>query len=79
MKTIKLDYPIKADGREVKELTMRRPKVKDQLLSDRAGASDAEKELTLFAHLTALAPADLHELDMTDYIKLQEAYRSFLS
>lgn len=79
METITLDYPITVDGAEVKKLSMRRPKVKDQLASDKSGGSDGDKEVRLFANLCEVAPAVIEDLDMIDYGKVQEQYRSFLS
>lgn len=81
MNTVKitLDYPVKITGKETSEITMRRPKVRDMILSDRPGKSDAEKEMSLFSDLTGMSPDELQELDMGDYLKLQEAYRGFLS
>jgi hypothetical protein len=76
---ITLRFPIKVDGRETSELLMRRPKVRDMMLSDRPKASDAEKELALFASLVGISPDDMQELDMADYLTLQETYRDFLS
>jgi phage terminase small subunit len=81
MNTVKisLKHPVKVDGRETTELSMRRPKVRDMMLSDRPKVSDAEKELTLFASLLGISPDDLQELDMADYLTIQETYRGFLS
>lgn len=78
-KTIALDYPLNLDGRQVAELTMRRPKVKDQRNADKAASDDAGKELQLFASLTGMNPEDLEEMDLSDYTKLQNAYSGFLS
>jgi hypothetical protein len=74
-----LDYPLTIDGREVKTLKLRRPKVKDQRNAEKAAGDDAGRELNLFAALTGVNPEDLEELDMKDYGKLQERYSSFLS
>lgn len=76
---IKLDYPIELEGRKIETLSLRRPKVKDQLAADKGGGSDADKEIRLFANLCEEAPATLEELDSADYRKLQEKYSSFLS
>lgn len=78
-KTIALDYPLNLDGRQVAELTMRRPKVKDQRNADKAASDNAGKELQLFASLTGMNPEDLEEMDLSDYTKLQNAYSGFLS
>lgn len=79
--TIELKYPIRIDGTDVAALHMRRPKVRDQVLMDKAGKagkSDAECEILLFANLLEVAPSDIEELDMTDYNKIQRQYKDFL-
>lgn len=78
-KTIQLDHPITIDGGEVAQLTMRRPKVRDQLLAEKHDGSEAEKELAIFANLCGVPPESLHELDLADYFKLQEAYQGFFA
>ncbi len=75
---IELTYPIEIDGQTISELDIRRPKVRDMLAAD-AGGSDAEKELRLFANLCEQTPAAIEQLDMADYLKLQETYQGFLS
>ena len=77
--TIKLNYPLTVDGKEVTEISMRRPKVKDQRNAEKSATDDAGREISLFSALTGINPEDLEELDMADYTRLQEAYRSFLS
>lgn len=79
MEKIVLDHPVNVDGLEIKTLGLRRPKVKDQLTADKAGGSDAEKEIRLFANLSEQPPAVIEELDLADYAKLQKAYTGFLS
>ena len=76
---IPLSYPIQVDGVTVKQLTLRRPKVRDMLAVEKNAYSDAEKEITLFANLCEVPPASLHDLDMADYAKLQQHYHTFLS
>ena len=41
---IELNYPITVDGHEYAKLTMRRPKVRDRLMVDRADISESESE-----------------------------------
>jgi hypothetical protein len=76
---IKLDYPIEIDGVKIKELKMRRPKLRDQLASQAKKGSDAVKEVSLFCNLLEQPPETLDELDLLDYKKLQETYTGFLS
>lgn len=77
--TIELDYPVTVDGREVKKIEMRRPKVKDMRGASKGGGSDEDQEVRLFAALTGFNPEDLGELDLSDYQKLQKAFSDFLS
>jgi len=79
MKDIDLDYPIPGDGGTIKQLTMRRCKVRDQKVAGRTGKTDEERETILFANLCSVKPDVIDELDMVDYQKLQETYNSFLS
>lgn len=77
-KEIKLSKAIKVDGAEVKALVMREPTVADQLAMDRTGGSDAEKELSMIAMLCMVTPADLHQLTLKDYKKVQATFVGFL-
>lgn len=78
MKKITLDYPVNLPPHPpVNELTMRRPKVKDELEAKRGRLDEGEIEIALFASLTGQAPEVIHELDLIDYDKLQETLRDF--
>lgn len=74
---ITLSKPIKVDGAEIKVLRMREPTVADQLAMDKSGGSAAEQEITLVANLCQVAPADLHQLTLRDYKKVQAALVGF--
>ncbi|MGZ4954445.1 MAG: phage tail assembly protein [Methylobacter sp.] len=73
---LQLQYPLESG---ITHITLRRPKVRDMLASDKAKGSDAEKEIALFANLCEVAPVDIEALDMADYQALQKAYQGFLS
>ncbi|KGS37269.1 mu-like prophage FluMu gp41 family protein [Burkholderia pseudomallei ABCPW 107] len=76
--TIKLEYPITLDGVLRDTLTMRRPKVRDvRGASKRAQDDDELREITLFAMLADVAPDELEQMDMADYVAMQRAYDSF--
>lgn len=77
-KEIQLSKAINIDGAETKVLQMREPTVADQLAMDRAGGSDAEKELSMIAMLCMVKPADLHQLTLKDYKKVQATFVGFL-
>lgn len=74
---IPLDFPITVNGAEVKSLSMRRPKVADVRTAENFKGSEAEREIRLMANLCDVAPKDIESLDMVDYDKLQEAFKSF--
>ncbi len=78
--TIKLKFPVTADGTEIKQLQMRRAKVRDMRAAEKAsGGSASSMEIHLFANLCEVAPAVMDEIDMADYTKIQETYEGFLS
>lgn len=77
--TVKLAFPIEHGGKQIDEITLRRPKVGDMLIARKARGDDAEQELALFASLSDLPPDALRHLDMKDYGQLQEVYKGFLS
>lgn len=78
---IVLDYPIKIEGVEVSKLTLRRPKVGDVLAAEEQakGKGEKETEILTFANLCQVTPAEIRELDLGDYKKLQEAFSGFFS
>lgn len=74
---ITLNKAITVSGAEVKTLRMREPTVADQLAMDKAGGSEAEQEIALVANLCQVSPADLHQLTLRDYKKVQGALVNF--
>jgi hypothetical protein len=76
---IDLDYPVTVDGTKISSLDMRRAKVRDQLIAEKAAATQSEQEVALFANLCEVTPDTIKELDVADYLKLQEKYKGFLS
>ena len=76
---IPLDYPITCAGVQVSELTVRRAKMTDMVAAKKAAASEVESEVLLFANLCQVTPAEIMQLDMKDYKKIQAAFEGFLS
>ena len=79
MKKIKLSNPIKIDGVEVHELSLRRPKVRDLVAAGKKNVSESEREVNLIANLAEITPDTVQELDLCDYMKIQEWLKDFLS
>lgn len=79
MLKITLKEPVKVDGKELNEICLRRPKVRDRLIAERSNATDAEKEVQLMANLAELPVEAIEDIDLGDYVKLQKALSSFLS
>ncbi len=76
--TIDLTYPVSISGVPVKQLQLRRPKVKDILASEKMNkGSDADQERQLFANLLEQPMEVVLDLDFADYQKVQKAYTSF--
>ena len=79
MEKIKLSEGIKVDGVLVHELSLRRPKVRDLLIASKKDASESEREVNLIANLVEVSAEAIKDLDMRDYLKIQEILRDFLS
>lgn len=78
-KTIKFGMPITVDGKVVEQVTMRRPKVKDQKLAQTVATTRIDIETTMLSYLTGLPVAAFDDMDLADYQQLQEAFADFLS
>ena len=61
-----------------KEIEMREPKVKDMKIVSNIG-DEFEKELALIVNLTEMTPAELDDLSMKDFNKVDEVLKGFLS
>lgn len=77
MTSIKLKHPITVDGREVAELTLRRPKVRDLERMDKVSGEMA-KAVAMVADLTELTPDQVREIDAGDFTAVAEALGDFL-
>lgn len=75
---INLTYPVNVDGHDYNVLSMRRPKVKDRLMVDRADMHQSDSEIHYFSNLCEVAPEVIEELDWSDFIKLREKLQLFL-
>ena len=73
--TVTLNHPLP----NLSQITMRRVKVRDTLAASKMKGGDAEKEIFLLSSLSMITPAEIEELDMSDYTVLQDVYRIFLS
>ena len=67
------------DGLPIKEIVLRRPTVGDHLAAQTSGGTDAEREIRLIANLAELPPEAIHQLDMADYMAVQQVLSGFLS
>jgi len=79
MEKIKLDNPIKVDGVEVHEISLRQPKVRDLLISGKKTVSEEEREVNLIANLAEIPKDSVEDLDLRDYLKIQDWLKDFLS
>lgn len=76
---IELVYPITVDGKEIKTVELRRPKVKDLKVAAKVGKDAMDQETILIANLADLPIDVVEEMDLADYTALQEKLKSFLS
>ncbi len=75
----RLVVPIEIEGTLTETVTVKRLKVKHRLEIQKAKLDDAEKEARLITAATGLAPSDVSELDMADYLGIQEIIEGFFS
>lgn len=79
---ILLTFPIERDdGSQLKEITIRRPKVKDNVTINALsnGKTEDEKGIIMLRHLTGLTPNEFDELDLADVNRLGEWLQVFTS
>ncbi len=72
-----LSYPVNTDSKEIKELEIRRPKLRDQLIANKSGESAEDKEVKLLSLLCSVDEEVIHDLDMIDFFKIQEQITNF--
>jgi hypothetical protein len=73
-----LAHSVPYNGTVLKEIFLRRPKVRDRLVVDRMTVSDAEKEIILIANLAEISREAIEEIDLADYASIQKVLQSFL-
>jgi hypothetical protein len=72
------DLPLSIDGTEVRSVTMREPRVSDQLAVDHISSAGA-REVAIIGNLCELAPEAVGSLTMRQYARLQDAYQAFMA
>ena len=77
MEKIELQYPVPFEGGELKEISIRRPKVADVVAARKAKKEEAEQEIVMLSRLTDIPPETIESLDLSDYKKLQETLSGF--
>ncbi|MCL1124167.1 phage tail assembly protein [Shewanella surugensis] len=73
-----LDYPITFEGKKIDSLSMRRPRVRDQMIADKQHKDDMDKEMHLFSLLLDIDVEAIYDLDVIDYQKVTATYENFL-
>jgi hypothetical protein len=79
-KTLRLHYPVTVEDREVSEVTITRPKVRDLKAMDAAlvGITDKlDQGIVMVSVLTGLPPVAVEELDADDFTRLSEEVAGF--
>lgn len=76
--TITLSYPVEVDGTKFKELQMRRPKVRDQINSQKKSNDPAEQEIALLVDLCEVPSEVFYEMDLSDYGKCSSQLLLFM-
>ena len=78
--SVELEDGLEIDGTFTKNIEVRKPKVKDLLIAERTskGKTEGDTNITFLANLTDLAPAQLEEMSLPDFRKLNEVVNGFL-
>ncbi len=76
---IELKYPFEINGVTCNTLSIRRPKVNDRLIAEKSSGTEIEKEIRLIANLCEVSPDNIMQLDLADYVAVQECLTGFLS
>lgn len=71
-----LEFPVEHAGKKIETLTIRRPKVRDNMIAGKK-EDDADKEITLMSMLADVDDQVIHELDMNDYLAFQKKIKDF--
>ena len=79
--SIALDYPVDHGGREVSEITLRRPTVREvrelERIGKDAGGDETEKAVQVLALLSGLPPDAIDLLDAADFARASETIAGF--
>lgn len=79
MTEITLAFPVDGPMGRVEKLTLRRPKVRDQVAAQEGTTNPARFELNLYSFITGQPPEVIEALDLADYAKLNRAYLDFMA
>lgn len=74
---ITLDYPVEAGGETIRQLTLRRPRVKD-MKAMMAGENDFDQAAILVSRLSDQPLAVIENLDAADFERVNKAVADFL-
>lgn len=74
MPTIKLKYPVSHAGREISEIDLRRPKVRDVAAGDKVRATDGDMaaSIAMIASMAGLPVEVIMDVDAADFTALAE-------
>ncbi len=76
--TVTLMYPIQANGRELTEMTLRRPTVKDLKEVERLALGKQAEYAALISRLAVIPTSAVDAIDGSDFLRLVEVIDGFL-
>ena len=77
--TLDLEFSIDVEGTTVRQLTMRRPTVRDQLGYEEGKGSEARRVVNMLANLCEVSPDTILQLDNSDFARLSKILEGFNS
>lgn len=72
-----LDYPITVGGIDYTEVTVRRPKGRDSIISSKAPGTEVEQAFFMLANLCEVTPDVIAEMDDSDILRINEVLVGF--
>ena len=77
--TLPLKVPIDGAAGAIKEIRIRRPVVRDHLLSSRGATSAVERDVALVRIVSGLTEEQVRDMDLGDLLRAQDIVVNFLA
>lgn len=77
-KVFKLKVPLEYDGKEIAEITMRAPKVRDIIMAQKVKGSESDQTVAMFASISGVPMPAWHDMDLRDFRRIERWIGPFI-